>query len=113
VEESPSKKSGDTSELPALGKRPRDASDGEADKPEAKKLCLEESTPLEGDLSDISDDDADEILNREDSVSSASFFELRTLAAYLRTSQSQGIHSTPSSVSSELCVQLSLLTYLS
>jgi hypothetical protein len=90
IDESPSKKLGDTSDLPASGKRPRDSSDGEADKPEAKKLCLEESTPLEGDLSDISDDDADEILNREDSVSSAGFFELKTLlltlATYLWTS---------------------------
>jgi hypothetical protein len=67
-DESSSKKSGDTADLPISGsKRPRDSSDNEAEKPEVKKLCLEESTPLEGDLSDISDDDADEILNREDS----------------------------------------------
>jgi hypothetical protein len=79
IDESPSKKLGDTSDLPASNKRPRDASDSDTDKPEAKKLCLEESTPLEGDLSDISDDDADEILNREDSVSSTGFFGLRTL----------------------------------
>jgi hypothetical protein len=73
VDESPSKKSGETPDLSASGKRPRAAPDNEADKPEAKKLCLEESTPLEGDLSDISDDDADEILNREDSVSITRF----------------------------------------
>lgn len=79
MDDGPGKKSGDASDPPASGKRPRDASDSEADKPEAKKPCLEESTPLEGDLSDISDDDADEILNREDSVSSASFFQLRAL----------------------------------
>jgi hypothetical protein len=79
VDESPSKKLGDTSDLPASNKRPRDASDSETDKPEAKKLCLEESAPLEGDLSDISDDDADEILNREDSVSSAGFLRLWAL----------------------------------
>lgn len=59
--------------MAASGKRPRVAPDSEADKPEAKKLCVEESTPLEGDLSDISDDDADEILNREDSVSITGF----------------------------------------
>jgi len=79
-DESSSKKSGDTADLPISGsKRPRDSSDNEAEKPEVKKLCLEESTPLEGDLSDISDDDADEILNREDSVSSGACRALRML----------------------------------
>ncbi|XP_021936826.1 zinc finger CCCH domain-containing protein 13-like isoform X3 [Zootermopsis nevadensis] len=68
VDESPIKKPGEAPDLSVSGKRPRPATDGEADKPEAKKLCLEDSAPLEGDLSDISDDDADEILNREDSV---------------------------------------------
>lgn len=72
MDENSSKKSGDIPDLPVSGKRPRDSSDNEAEKPEVKKLCLDESTPLEGDLSDISDDDADEILNREDSVSSGS-----------------------------------------
>jgi hypothetical protein len=72
LDENSSKKSGDIPDLPVSGKRPRDSSDNEAEKPEVKKLCLDESTPLEGDLSDISDDDADEILNREDSVSSGS-----------------------------------------
>jgi hypothetical protein len=81
LEESPSKKSVDTSDLPSSGKRPRDASDSETDKPEVKKPCLEESTPLEGDLSDISDDDADEILNREDSVSSGRFVGYEVLTA--------------------------------
>lgn len=69
MDESPSKKPGEAPDLSVSGKRPRAATDGEADKPEVKKLCLEDSAPLEGDLSDISDDDADEILNREDSVS--------------------------------------------
>jgi hypothetical protein len=78
LDESSSKKSGDTADLPISGsKRPRDSSDNESEKPEVKKLCLEESTPLEGDLSDISDDDADEILNREDSVSSGACSALR------------------------------------
>ncbi|KAJ4436473.1 hypothetical protein ANN_16504 [Periplaneta americana] len=67
LEESPSKKSGEAGDVPGSGKRPRDLSDSELEKPEVKKLCLDESAPLEGDLSDISDDDADEILNREDS----------------------------------------------
>ena len=69
LEESPNKKTGETSSPSTPGKRPRDTSDNEIEKPEIKKLSLEESVPLEGDLSDISDDDADEILNREDSVS--------------------------------------------
>jgi hypothetical protein len=80
LDESSSKKSGDAPDLPISGKRPRDSSDNEVEKPEAKKLCLEESTPLEGDLSDISDDDADEILNREDSVSSSACSALRMLS---------------------------------
>ncbi|KAJ9590107.1 hypothetical protein L9F63_016768, partial [Diploptera punctata] len=67
LEESPSKKTGESSNPSTPGKRPRDASDNEIEKPEVKKLSLEDSVPLEGDLSDISDDDADEILNREDS----------------------------------------------
>jgi hypothetical protein len=79
MDESPSKKLAEAQDTPAPGKRPWDTSDNEAEKPEAKKLCLEESTPLEGDLSDISDDDADEILNREDSVSSERFFVLRVI----------------------------------
>jgi hypothetical protein len=73
MDESPSKKSGEIPDLPTSGKRPRAVHDNETDKPDTKKMCVEESTPLEGDLSDISDDDADEILNREDSVSITRF----------------------------------------
>ena len=69
LEEIPNKKTGEISSPSTPGKRPRDTSDNELDKSEGKKVCLDETVPLEGVLSDISDDDADEILNREDSVS--------------------------------------------
>lgn len=63
------KKQIDGVDTAVLGKRLRDGMDSESDKPEMKKICLEDPVRHEEDLSDISDDDADEILNRDYSVS--------------------------------------------
>ncbi len=54
--------------LPLSHKRVRESMEGDESSSENKRLLLEKDSALEEVLSDISDD-ADEILNREDSVS--------------------------------------------
>ncbi|CAG2062495.1 unnamed protein product, partial [Timema podura] len=85
LEDSPGKKPGESVDITIPSKRPRDQPDREV---EPKKVCLDDSVPLE-ELSDISDDDADEILNREDSVDELAAVESEVMLA------PQGGPSTP------------------